>query len=131
MFELRRHESLIKLMGSTTTLLFGLLSLVLISLCKPEGLARWLLSAGSMLHLDMLAYTVFPMFFGTRHLILIGGALPQPVEALSGLGISNVFSIAAIVSLSLLQLGWLYHLLTENPISRNSKGPQPELVGGH
>jgi hypothetical protein len=110
-YELRRHEHLMKLMGSTTTLLLALASLAALSLFKPKGTVLWLLAAGSLLHLDMLTYTLLPTLFGVRHLYWIGGEVSETLEALAGLGLKPGFSITAIVLLSLLQWVWLFYLL--------------------
>ncbi len=103
------------LAGSGATSLLSLLSLFLMSLFRPKGLCSWVLVAGSLMHLDMLTYTVFPVFFNVRHLILWAGEIPEPVEALFGLGVSRGFSVTAIILLSLVQFFWLYHLLLPKP----------------
>ena len=112
MRQMQPYLPLIALMGTAATTLSAFIALSLISLFKPKGLMLWCLAAGSLLHLDMLTYAVLPTFLGVRHLYFIGGETAEPVEALSGFGLPESLSIAAIILLSVMQCLWLYYLLT-------------------
>ena len=108
---MKRSEHVSKLMGSAGTMLLALVSLLLIALLKPKGIALWLLSTGALLHVDLLAGTAFPIFFDARHLYFWGSATPEAVDALTGMGISQRVSVSAILVLALLHSLLLYYLL--------------------
>lgn len=109
--DLMASHSFIMLMGSTATLLVSLVCLLLLTLLKPKGVLRWLCTSGALLNLDMLSYTVFPVFFNGAHLYYWGGTTPEPVVALAGLGVAQGLAVSAILLISLLQFAWLYHAL--------------------
>ena len=108
------HNNLILFMGSGFTQLLSLLSLLAISLLRPKGILRRLLIAGALLHIDMLSYTVFPLFH-LRHLLFWGGNHSETLMALGAVGIPLYLSVPVIVLLSLGQFFWLYLLQSSRP----------------
>jgi hypothetical protein len=98
---------LIALMGGGTTALLGALAGLALWALRPRGPARdWLLAAAALLPLDLLAYSVFPVF-GLRHWIVIGGARPEPAIGAQGMGITPAayyvgLAVTAVVYYTLL-----------------------------
>lgn len=108
------------LMGSGATVLASLLSLLLIWILKPKGILLGALVLGSLMHFDMLTYSIFPVFFELPHLLVFGGSVPEPVRALTNLGVPDYFSVPAIIVLSIGEFSWLYLLLSRNVQARGS-----------
>lgn len=96
--------AIVALMGSGTTLLVSIAGTFALIWLKPAGFAMHILRLASLLHLDILTYTVFPYFFGARHLLFWGGSRAEPVIALSNLGVPAGLSVTVIVLISLILL---------------------------
>ena len=108
------NENVIMLWGSVATLSFSILSLTLISILKPGKVLLYILVAGSLMHLDILAYAVFSGIFGLPHFVFWGGAISEPIVSLESMGIPKVLAIASIIGLSWTQFFWLHRLLRAN-----------------
>lgn len=111
------QEGIIGLSGSALNLMIAILSVLLIRHFRPQGVSLYVLRIGSMLFYDILTYTIFPVFFNTKHLVYWGGSEAEPVIALAKLGIPEEVSIAAIVSICLL----LSFALVRHTISNRKK----------
>lgn len=116
-----KNESYIKLMGSGLNYMLSVLSLIILSLVKPKSYLFWFLVFISLLHIDMLTYTVFPIFFNAKHLYFIGGTDPEPITALIQLGVSKVISVIGVIALSIINFLWLYFVLVNFIESPNKK----------
>lgn len=97
-------------MGIAATTAVSLLSLICISLFRPKGSLLWILGAGSLMHLDGLAYAIFPVFFDAPHFLFWGGTMSEPITALTRMGFSQELAVAVTVALSALQFAWLLYL---------------------
>ena len=110
---------IIKLMGSVSTLIVSILSILILSAFRPIGLIRNILFLGSFLYYDILTYTVFPHFFNLQHLIVIGGADPEPITALKALGFSTNNAIKAVLSICLFVFFSQLYVLAKRPFYNN------------
>ena len=107
----RRTLGIIKLMGSVSTLIVSMLSILILLVFRPIAPIRNALLVGSFFYYDILTYTVFPHFFNLKHLIVIGGSDPEPITALKAIGFSTANSIQLILSICLfVMLSQLYVL---------------------
>lgn len=80
------QEGLIGLMGSGSNLAAAALALLALRALRPTGWRFLLLTAESLMFLDILLYTFLPLI-GLRHFFLIGGSHPEPLESALMLGI--------------------------------------------
>lgn len=106
----RKEQGVIQLMGTVATTLTALLSLLCMTLFRPLGWVRRIMAALALFHLDALTYTVFPIFFAAPHFLVMGGSVAEPVAALESLGLPDGASVVLVLSLSAVQLIWLYFL---------------------
>ncbi|TQV89680.1 site-2 protease family protein [Aliikangiella coralliicola] len=108
-------SSIIALSGSGLNSLLSVISLLFIYIFKPKGIGLAVSVAGALLHYDLLLYSVLPIFFDLPHLIFWGGTSPEPIIALSKLGLPQYFSVSSVIFISAIQLGCLYKLLKSLP----------------
>ncbi len=90
-------NGLASLMGSGTTAILSLLALVGLYDLRPQGWLRFPLLAQSFMFLDLLFYTILPRWFGLRHLFIIGGDTPEPLNGAIRMGISESTFIAGVL----------------------------------
>lgn len=109
---IRENESIIVLMGVVATTVTSLYSLACISLFRPRGILLWVLAGFSLMHIDALAYTIFPVFFDAPHFLFWGGTISEPITSLTDLGLSQTVCVTLILVLSIVQFVWLYLLLS-------------------
>ena len=123
--QVNRYENYMLFMGSGFTQLLSILSLCGMALARPQSTLRWLLLPGALLHIDMLTYTVFPLF-NLPHLVFWGGINSEPLIALARFGIPQYWAVSAVILLSALQFLWLYRLLRP----RANQQPKAACVRG-
>lgn len=109
----QRRVAVVLLMGSGTTYLISLLCTFFLWLCSPVGILKKVCVFGAFMFYDLLCYSIFPVFFDLRHLIFIGGKLPEPVIALEQLGMPLEISVTLIVIMCCTQAYFLKRLLSK------------------
>jgi len=106
------QDGYISLMGSGLNYLLSLASIIYLYLTKQRGILFILAVAGAFLFYDILSYTIFPIFFDLRHLIFWGGTAPEPILALTKLGINQNFSVTFIIIVSIIHMLYLYKIMS-------------------
>ena len=109
----QNRVAVVLLMGSGTTYLISLLCTIFLWLCSPEGILRKVCVFGVFMFYDLLCYSIFPVFFDLRHLVFIGGKLPEPVIALAQLGMPSEISVTLIVIVCCTQAYFIKRLLSK------------------
>ena len=109
----QNRVAVVLLMGSGTTYLISLLCTIFLWLCSPEGILRKVCVFGVFMFYDLLCYSIFPVFFDLRHLIFIGGKLPEPVIALAQLGMPSETAVTFIVIVCCTQAYFIKRLLSK------------------
>lgn len=94
-------------MGSGTTYLISLFCTVYLWLFNPKGSFRNCIVLGTFLFYDLLFYTVFPIFFGVSHLVLIGGDKAEPIIHLAKMGVPIWISVTLVIVCCFLQVNAL------------------------
>ncbi|MGV3590798.1 MAG: hypothetical protein ACO1PZ_03845 [Gammaproteobacteria bacterium] len=109
--ELQKHSGLLKFMGAGATTLLSLICLILLTIRKPRAGLAVLFITGALLHVDMLSYTIFPLFLDAPHLYFFGGSEPEPLNGLVEMGLPQHLAVVLIALSSAAQLGWLFCLM--------------------
>lgn len=103
-----KRYAVIRLMGAGSTYLLSVICLGFISVLKPTGAFRVALLAGALMYVDLVSYALVPQFLSLPHLLIAGGAEPEPLDALVALGINRWLAAALILLAGLLQTKLLY-----------------------
>jgi hypothetical protein len=104
------QRGLVTLMGSGSNLLLASLALTYLSISKPKGILKILLGAEAFMFLDIVLYTFLPLI-GLRHLFLVGGDKPEPLQGALRLGIPQEAFLAAIFGVLILYTYTLARIL--------------------
>jgi hypothetical protein len=80
------RDPLVGIMGSGINLLLAALSLGCLWRFRPQGWARHLLIAESLMFVDLAFYVLLPEFFGLPHYLILGGSRPEPTDNAELLG---------------------------------------------
>jgi hypothetical protein len=108
------QPGIIGFMGSGFNFILAMLALLLLYLTKPKGGGFVILSCCAFLYYDMLTYVLLPQWFGLRHLVFWGGNQPEPIMALTELGVDANVATFAIVSLSIFHTMLLFKCLSRH-----------------
>lgn len=101
-------RGLVSFMGSGATAILSLIALLSLWILEPRGWGRNLLMIQSLFFGDLLFYTILPEWFGLRHLFIVGGDSPEPLEGAVAMGFARGDVIIGVLIFSgVMFIGWL------------------------